>query len=198
MPKQPKKSDGGGEATFRTPNADQPADCDDDKPITDGGSDFPVTHGFWKRTKRLADTIGPYVVVGGFILGLLGGADLLIEKKLSSPNVLRKIASEARPMILFEVSTNGVASITKNAGAARFIKDQKIDVTERTTEGWPKRLRIDFTDCLDFPPALSAVYDSVIVIPTRDGGCAWRFDIHPVLQLVDDPSMRVYRLELIW
>jgi hypothetical protein len=173
------------------PTKSQPAK-DDSHP------DFPHTHSFWTRTKHVADAIGPFAVVVGFLFAILGGADLLIEKKLSSPVILRKIASEARPMVIFSVSTNGIASITKDAGAARFIKDHRIDVTERTPEGWPKQIRIDFTDCLDFPPALSAVYDSVIVIPSHDGGCAWRFEIQPVIQLADDPSLRVYRLELIW
>jgi hypothetical protein len=132
----------------------------------------------------------------GFIFGVFGGVDLLIERKLSNPTILRRIAAESRPVLLFEVSTNGSASVLKDAGALRFVKDHSIEVVAH--EGaWPTRIRIDFTESLDFAPALSAVYGTIITDAKRDGGCAWVFDIHPGFGS-SEGLPRVFRMEIVW
>jgi hypothetical protein len=126
--------------------------------------------------------------------------DSAVERKLSDPVILRKIAAEARPTLIFDVNE----SILADLGAEQFIKN--ISVTRKKEEpSAPEFIDIDFTVNLPIAPLLTPLQnDAVVITPHRRKGNAWRYrlDYMTLLALAGptDEANRItktFRLELL-
>ena len=115
-----------------------------------------------------------------------------VTAKLSDERVLRQIAAQIKPSLIFD----GKESIISDMGASQFVKD--IHVTKRTKDGWIERIQIDFTRPFANAPILTALHDSVGIYSERGRMLSWEFEIGWIVEPSDkDDKDRLYRLELI-
>lgn len=143
-----------------------------------------------------------FIGIGGFVTASLlvwQGAEWIrksidesVTTKLNDEKVLRQIAAQVRPSVIFDAKE----SIISDMGAAQFIKF--IHVTERNTNGQPKHIQVDFTRHFASAPVLTALHDSVAIFSDRGKGLSWEFEITWIVdETYIDDRLRVYRLELI-
>jgi hypothetical protein len=116
--------------------------------------------------------------------------DKAVERKLSDETILRKIAAQSRPALLFDANE----SITADMGAGALIKT--IQITEREKDGWPNRILIDFARHISSPPILTPLNESARILPRRAKGFAWLFDVQEVVVHNSDSNNWIFRLEL--
>ena len=143
-----------------------------------------------------------WIEMAAVILGLIGAAlagkayiddtiDKTVAKKLSDETILRRIAAQSRPSLIFD----GNESIISDLGASQFIKE--LQITKWSGQGWPELVHIDFTRHFATAPMMTPMYDTVAIIPKRAKGFGWDFEIGTIIEITDkDKSKRVYRLEL--
>jgi hypothetical protein len=161
--------------------------------------------GFWERVGRqaliLLSAIG---VIAAAIatcfavyLWVLRTIDSTIERKLSSPAVLRKIAAESRPSIIFDTNESIVADL----GGSEFIKS--ISIT-RKQQGQEMTIAVDFNIYLPTAPLLTPLDGGGVMITSERGkGLRWRYHLQYITVLAlagpsDDPNhSRAFRLELL-
>jgi len=119
--------------------------------------------------------------------------DSTIERKLSDPTILRQIAAQSRPAIIFDAKE----SILADLGGAQFIK--AITVTrDKEDPELPRAIDIDFTTHLPIAPLLTPLHsDTVVIHPERGKRFAWRFNIEYDTTISPVDGHRKYRLELI-
>ena len=147
----------------------------------------------WKAVMGVIAAI-VFIVTTAFALYTLidGLIEKNIGKKLNDEVVLRRIAAQSRPSLVF----NAKEAIITDMGAAQFLND--IRITQRTKDGWPLVVEIDFKRKFTIPPILTALYDSVQITSEPSRLFAWRFQIHwSVEPLTKDDTDRLYRLELL-
>jgi hypothetical protein len=138
-------------------------------------SDFSRIH----RIKSAAEIAGWILLIGCGFLGaktwLEGQIDKTVERKLSDPTILRKIAAESRPMLVFK----GNDSIVADEGAAQFIKELK--VTHTTTimgTNMPTHIHIELTKFFPQTPILTLISPAFCVVTTERGkGYSWEFNL---------------------
>src|SRR5206468_10489115 len=120
-------------------------------------------HGQWIKLKKTAGWLGPILVLAVMVLGiqswLEGRIDKAVERKLTDETILRKIAAQARPSLIFDAKE----SILSDMGAVQLVKD--IRIAKRNQSGWPERIEVEFTRHFANPPVLTALYDSVAIFP---------------------------------
>src|SRR5262249_20404570 len=73
--------------------------------------------------------------------------DSAVERKLSDPFILRQIAAQSRPMVIFDSQQSIVADL----GGAQFIKGIRVKLDDKDKE-LPRAIEIDFTTHLPVAP----------------------------------------------
>jgi hypothetical protein len=155
-------------------------------------------HGAWLKIKKTTRWIAPLLVVATVLLGIVGWIenriDKAIERKLSDEAILRKIAAQSRPSLIF----NAKESIIADMGAVQYVKPDDVRITKRTADGWPQHIHIGFTCPLSIPPILTSLYDSARIVADRGKGLDWEFEINWELEPGSkDDKDRLYRLEIL-
>jgi hypothetical protein len=151
----------------------------------------------WESVKKLLEIFGVIFAVLGVIFGVKNWQesyiDKAVEKKLADPVLLRKIAAESRPAVIFDDKESVIADL----GAGQFIKDQKIQF-KKDKNGWPQQITIDFTRHLANAPIISGMTDSIAVNAKRAKGFSWEFEINYIIFTGEEKTERsLYRLELV-
>jgi hypothetical protein len=145
----------------------------------------------WEKT---AEVSGLILLIAGTVLGLRAWMeariDETVERKLSDETILRKIAAQSRPALLFDANE----SITADMGAGALVKC--IQITQREKDGWPVNILIDFTRHINSPPILTPLNESARVLPTRAKGFAWKFDVQEIVVHYSNSNDWIFRLEL--
>ena len=157
---------------------------------------FAGIHGFAKRTRAIYDFAGPSVFIIGVVCAFLKFVDFDIKQSLSDPSILRKIAAEARPMLVF----NAEESFISDNGAAQFIKELKVTEWERgLTNKAPRHVHIEFTKYLQNSPILTDLSDFTVFVSSERGkGLSWAFDVNwGGIDSDRVPAKRLFRLELL-
>jgi len=159
---------------------------------TNSGKDTSTIH--WPTFRGVFFGITAVVTVAGlFYVGvhwLEERIDKTVERKLSDESILRKIAAQSRPALLFDANE----SITADMGAGSLVKN--ITITDREKDGWPIHILIDFTRHMNSPPILSALNETARVLPSRAKGFAWKFDVDQIVMHNSDSNNWIFRLEL--
>jgi len=122
--------------------------------------------------------------------------DQAVAAKLTDEKVLRQIAEQVRPALIF----NSNEAIIENMGAVPFIADNGngIHITKES-DGWPRHIHIDFVKQFSNPPILNSMYEVTVITPKRGKGFSWDFDVSDVLEHGQGISTNLwtYRLELV-
>ena len=138
-------------------------------------SDFPRIHTFWKRTKQVSGLVGPTAFIIGTVIAVMAWMDFDIGRKLSDPQILRKIAAESRPSLIFDAKE----SIVSDMGAAQYVKDIRITDRAKFEEVFapnlPKRIHIEFARPMQSPPVVTALYEMVDFKAERGRLSSWDF-----------------------
>jgi hypothetical protein len=120
-----------------------------------------------------------------------GEIDKSVEAKFSDEKVLRQIAAQVRPALIFDENE----SITVDMGAVQYIKG--IQIIKREADGWPTEISVDFNRYFATAPILTSMYEVTFIIPKRGKGLAWDFDIHEIVSHEGmETNLWAYRLEL--
>jgi hypothetical protein len=142
------------------------------------------------------------------VVGLLGGVwaakeliddeiNKTVDSRLSDEIVLRKIAAQTRPSLIF----NGSGSILHDMGAAQYLKPDDIEITEHINDQgiiMPTKLHIGFVKPVSFPPIVTPLYDTASLTAVNGKGLDWDFLINwTVVPDKTNDEARVYRLEIV-
>jgi hypothetical protein len=122
---------------------------------------------------NIAKIIAGAITVLAAIIGLLGGLDWMIDRKLSSEAILRKIAAQSRPSLIF----NSKESIVADMGAVQYVKPDDIRVTKRAAGNMPGHIHIGFVRLCSNAPILTPLHDVVEIKTERGKGLDWEFDL---------------------
>jgi len=150
----------------------------------------------WHITWAVFVGIAAFVGVAGLFYGIAHWAeeriDKTVERKLSDEVILRKIAAQSRPALIFDANE----SITADMGAAQLVKE--IRITTKDPDGWPTHVHIDFNKHLAIPPILTSMHEICAITPSRGKGLSWEFQITDVVQhgFIATSNLWAYRLEL--
>jgi hypothetical protein len=119
--------------------------------------------------------------------------DESVSVKLNDERVLRQIAAQVKPAIMFDAKE----SIVSDMGAQQFIKD--IQVGQWNVQGLPELIKIDFTRYFANAPMLSSVYADIHVTPRHGRLSSWEFGIHWSEVYMENRSdtNRLFRLEIV-
>jgi hypothetical protein len=195
MSKPPKSDPAAGDSSQKQESA-SPVGIGDDRSeaVPQIHSDFPRIHRFWKRTKQVADFVGPTAFIIGIVFAIMAWIDFDIGRRLGDETTLRKIAAHSRPSLIFDAKESVIADM----GALQYIDPKDIHIIKRTTEGWPQRIHVGFARSLSIPPILTSLYDSAQIRAERGKGLDWEFEISwSVEPMSKDDKDRLYRLEII-
>jgi hypothetical protein len=121
------------------------------------------SHINWSIVKSIFVGVGSVVAASTLFLlaanWVRSTIDSAVERKLSDPTILRRIAAESRPSIVFDAKE----SILADLGGAQFIKT--ITVTRDAKDpGLPRAIDIDFTTHLPIAPLLTPLHSDTVVI----------------------------------
>lgn len=104
--------------------------------------------------------------------------DKTVEAKmrsvLSDETILRKIAAESRPSLLFDAT----GSILHDMGAVPYLKPDDIRVVKRDSDGPPLIIHIGFVRPVSYPPLVTPLHDSAVVTAANGKGLDWEFTIN--------------------
>jgi hypothetical protein len=155
----------------------------------------------WRFVRDIVFSIGIFAGVSVIVLHtaewLQGRVDQAVTSKLSDDKVLRQIAEQVRPALIFDANE----AIIENMGAASYIADngKGIHMTKEP-DGWPRHIHIDFTKQFANPPILTSMYEITTIIPKHGKGFSWDFDVSDVVahgQVIMSTNLWLYRLELV-
>jgi hypothetical protein len=149
--------------------------------------------------------IGAFTLFGG--LGAFYGIahwmedriDKAVDRKLSDPINLRKIAAESRPILVFDGAERTVA----DNGAQQFVKELKITRRQKWSDAeknLPAHVHIEFVKFMAYAPILTPISENTCRVTSERGqGLCWEFDIYWGGVLVEglDTSKQFFRLELM-
>jgi len=155
------------------------------------------SHINWSIVKSIFVGVGSVVAASTLFLlaanWVRSTIDSAVERKLSDPTILRRIAAESRPSIVFDAKE----SILADLGGAQFIKTRTVTRDAKDPE-LPRAIDIDFTTHLPIAPLLTPLHrDTVVIHPERGKGFTWRFNIEYQMTITPVDGYRKYRLELI-
>jgi hypothetical protein len=150
--------------------------------------------------------IGAFALIGG-LSGFYtvahwveGTIDKSVERKLSDPSILRKIAAESRPLLIF----NGNESYLTDEGASQFIKEFKITARQSmgtTNLSLPSHIHIEFTKFLSSAILTPLSENLCVATGSRGKGLSWEFKIQWVGITMEDAgtndAAQLFRLELL-
>jgi hypothetical protein len=144
----------------------------------DGATHTPnheIAPSFYHRNRTFIEGVAFLAGIAVLIFGVLEMFDKVVEHKLSDPSILRKIAAESRPMLVFK----GNESIVADEGAAQFIKE--IKVTRRGGMGetnLPAHIHIELTKFFPQTPILTLLTPSFCEVAVERGkGFSWEFNL---------------------
>jgi len=152
----------------------------------------------WSLVKSIFFGVGGVCAASGVLFvavnWIQSKIDSAVERKLSDPKILRQIAAEARPTVIFNANESVVADL----GGAQFIKNISIK-REDKDERIPREIDIDFTAHLPNAPLLTPLHNDSVTISARRGkGFSWHFTLDYGMTLgLAEGEERTYRLELI-
>jgi hypothetical protein len=153
---------------------------------------------YWKMALAVFLGIGGFFTVTGLynkaVSWLEDTVDKKVDRKLTDPVILRKIAAESRPALIF----NSDESIRQNLGAAPLIADngKAIHITKEK-DGWPTQISIEFTKVVPDAPILTCLDESAIILPKPGKGFSWDFDVREEIQHgFVKTNLWLFRLEL--
>lgn len=133
-------------------------------------------------------TIGAYIWIKHEI-------DATVEKKLSDPKILRQIAAESRPMIVFDSNE----SILADMGAGQFIKSISVTSSKAEDGKLPTTIIIDFSTHLPVAPILTPLNygDGLTINSQRGKGYSWVYKLSYGLYMESPKVARSYRIEIL-
>ena len=117
---------------------------------------------------------------------------------LSDETILRKIAAESRPSLIFD----GSGAILHDMGAVQYLKPDDIRIMEHVNDAGiiiPTKLHIGFVRPVSFSPLLTPLHDSATITASHGRGLDWEFSITWIALQENETndSSHVYRLELV-
>jgi hypothetical protein len=117
---------------------------------------------------------------------------------LSDETILRKIAAESRPSLIFD----GTGAILHDMGAVQYLKPDDIRIVERHEWGGillPSKLHIGFVRPVSFAPLVTPLNDAAMVSASHGRGLDWEFTINwtVIVEENTNDSVRVFRLEVV-
>jgi hypothetical protein len=141
----------------------------------------------------VAALVGASTLIFAMSQWIRGEIDKSIAAKFSDEKVLRQIAAQVRPALIFDANE----SITVDMGAAEYVKN--IQIINRQTDGWPSGIKVDFNRYFANPPILTSIYIPTIIYPDRGKGLSWNFEVNEIFahNEMGDSNRWVYRLELV-
>ena len=159
----PPGHDGQQQPRPSVPAAEADADTRSKKPLS--GSEI---HKY--ATVATAFVVGVAAIISiplGIRAWMEGQIDKAVEAKtrsvLSDETILRKIAAESRPSLIFDA--NG--SILHDMGAIQYLKPDDIGVVKRDSSGPPVVIHIGFIRPVSYPPLVTPLHDSAgVTAPT--------------------------------
>jgi hypothetical protein len=118
-----------------------------------------------------------------------------VTAKLNDERVLRQIAAQIKPSLLFD----GRESIISDMGAAQFIKDIRVTKRDNGTNGLPTVIAVDCTRHFASAPIMTSLHNSVAIVAKRGRLNSWEFDLIWIVKGVgaEDDAEQLYRLEFI-
>jgi hypothetical protein len=151
-----------------------------------------VDRSWIKKALEIAAIIGLFFAAVNWVKSSIDSA---LDRKLSDPTILRKIAAESRPTVIFDSRE----SILADMGASQFIKNISITYTNDISEGkLPISIDIDFTTHLPVSPLLTPLHNEGVLIRSERGkGFSWHFMLSYASTISLGSELRTYRLELI-
>ena len=158
-------------------------------------------HGFGPRMFRAAEIALALAGVAAIVLGLKmwqeSAIDRAVEKKLVDPFVLRKVAEQSRPSLIFD----GNGAILHDMGAAQYLKPDDIKIVEHVNDQgfiMPTKLHIGFVRPVSFAPLVTPLRDVASLTASNGKGLDWEFAINWTVVPTDtNDSSHVFRLELV-
>jgi hypothetical protein len=145
-----------------------------------------------------------FIAIGGFfgVASLFYGGvhwveksiDGAVERKLSDVVVLRKIAAQAQPMLIFDM--NG--GIVSDSGGLAYI--EKVEIAARDGNSFPSKIIIHPKVLLPQAPLLSTIDNVMLEYGAgRGGGLDWEYSIrlYVVAPMKSDASGCRFRLEIL-
>ena len=121
------------------------------------------SHINWSIVKSIFVGVGSVVAASTLFLlaanWVRSTIDSAVERKLSDPTILRRIAAESRPSIVFDAKE----SILADLGGAQFIKTRTVTRDAKDPE-LPRATDIDFTTHLPIAPLLTPLHSDTVVI----------------------------------
>jgi hypothetical protein len=187
MPEQPKRDDGKGDESGTAPK--EVVHCGPESPDTKRFNPFS-----FDGLVHVSKVTAAAITVVATIAGLFWGLDWLIGRKLSSPDVLHKIAEYSRPSLIFNAKEHVVA----DSGALPYIDPKDIKVTRLTDAGLPGHIHIGFVRACRTPPILTPILDVVEIRTASGKGLDWEFDLDWSQWRPGKPDADIhFRLEIV-
>lgn len=128
--------------------------------------------------------------------------DNAVEEKmrtvLSDETILRKIAAESRPSLIFDAS----GAILQDMGAVQYIDPKDIRIEHENWAGVvvPSQIHIGFVKPVSFTPIVTSLRDPATIVATHEKGLDWIFNITWTVLTAEgqatNDSAFVFRLEL--
>ena len=162
--------------------------------------------GEFHNAKTVLEIVG---LVVALIIAALGAQawlesriDNAVEAKmrsvLSDETILRKIAAESRPSVIFD----GNGSILQDMGAVQYLKPDDIRIAEHLNDQGiiiPAKLHVGFVRPVSSAPIVTSLRDPASIIASHGKGLDWEFAINWTVIGNDstNDSSRVFRLELV-
>jgi len=193
----PTGQDGQQQPRPAMPAADANADTGSKKPLSGG-----EIHKF--VTVAIALAVGVAAVIAiplGIRAWMEGQIDKAVEAKtrsvLSDETILRKIAAESRPSLIFDSS----GAILHDMGAVQYLKPDDIRIECRNWGGtvMPSRLHIGFVRPVSFPPLVTSLNEPATISASHGKGLDWEFNINWTVIAEGDTNetIRAFRLEVV-
>jgi hypothetical protein len=145
--------------------------------------------------KPFLELVAAIATVAAILFGIRswveGYVDKAVEKKLTDTVVLRKIAEQSQPMLIFD--ENG--GIISESGGSAYI--EKVDVYHNPGETAPWKITIKPKVLLQQPPLLSTI-DNVLMEYTteRGNGFEWSYIVSGIVYQNGQIGMKHWRFRL--
>jgi hypothetical protein len=194
----PTGQDGQQQPRPAMPAADANADTGSKKPLS-GGEIHKIVTVAITLAVGVAAVIAIPLGIRAWMEGRIDNAvEIKVRSVLSDQTILRKIAAESRPSLIF----NANGEILQDMGAVQYLKPDDIRVIESGTlagSAAPTKLHIGFVRPVSFPPIVTTLRDSGSVTASHDKGLDWDFDVIWIAVQPNTPNLesRVFRLEIV-
>jgi hypothetical protein len=160
------------------------------------------SHGFWFRSFRSVEVALVLAGIAGAVLAVKtwqeSAIDKAVEKKLSEPIILRKIAAESRPTVII----NGKGSILHDMGAVQYLKPDDIRISEYGNDQgiiFPAKLHVGFVRPVSFAPLVTSLFSTANITANHGKGLDWEFTINWMVLPLNTTNEEdlVFRVEVV-